>query len=324
VSLRDPAKAPFQRTLGEIEETVNNTPGTLDLPPFALNGTADSFFDVFFEVEVFGPFGLVLHNEQPKRMEGIIDHKPPGIPDDGINKYGNNQPTMLSDENGNPQITITEVLHIPNPPPIEIDHFPNSTAFMQILTPLGFEPVILTGPTTVQVNLFTLGDGDEDGLEEVQTEIISMELRGTSTLGDMVVRIRNETSPPNQKTLGEIEEMENTQLQRLDLPPFAPNGTATSFFDVFFEIQIGENLFHNNVPKRMQAVITHKPPASGEAYENQDVIELFDQDNNSTGVFIGQAFHIPNPEHEVIAMESMSGISILFIIDRFSGQDPEG
>jgi len=46
----DPARV----SLGEIEELANNTPGTLDLPPFTATGTAFSFFDVFLQVEVGG------------------------------------------------------------------------------------------------------------------------------------------------------------------------------------------------------------------------------------------------------------------------------
>ena len=36
---------------------------------------ADSFFDIFVQIEVGGN---TLHNEVPKRISGRIDHKPPG------------------------------------------------------------------------------------------------------------------------------------------------------------------------------------------------------------------------------------------------------
>ncbi len=64
---------PGIRSLGEIEEQTNMTPGKLDLPPFTATGTADSSFDIFFEVE-FG--GQVFHNVQPLRWWDIINHKP--------------------------------------------------------------------------------------------------------------------------------------------------------------------------------------------------------------------------------------------------------
>ena len=45
--LRDPAKPPFQRSTGEIEEAANNMPEVLDIPPFTEIGVAVSFFDMF-------------------------------------------------------------------------------------------------------------------------------------------------------------------------------------------------------------------------------------------------------------------------------------
>jgi len=80
VRLRDPAQDPYQPTTGEIEESENKVPGQLDLPPFNPQGEpTDSFFDVFFEVELleFPPQGLTLHNHDPKHMRATISHKPP-------------------------------------------------------------------------------------------------------------------------------------------------------------------------------------------------------------------------------------------------------
>jgi len=77
VRLRDSALDPFNRTLGQIEESANLIPGTLDLPPFNPNGpAADSFFDVYVEVELPN-LGMVLHTHQPKHMFGLIRYKPP-------------------------------------------------------------------------------------------------------------------------------------------------------------------------------------------------------------------------------------------------------
>ena len=65
-------------SLGELEETTNNTPGVLDIPPFTATGTADSSFDVFFEMDV--PWmGARIHNDPPDaaHMVATITHKPP-------------------------------------------------------------------------------------------------------------------------------------------------------------------------------------------------------------------------------------------------------
>ena len=49
IGIRDPAKHPFQQSKGEIEEEVNNTPGVLDLVPFAPSGTAMADIAEWFE-----------------------------------------------------------------------------------------------------------------------------------------------------------------------------------------------------------------------------------------------------------------------------------
>lgn len=62
------------RSLGVMEEWTNNTDGILDIPPFALVGSVNSFFDIYFDLEIEGE---VLHNEDPLHWEQNIFHKPP-------------------------------------------------------------------------------------------------------------------------------------------------------------------------------------------------------------------------------------------------------
>lgn len=62
---------------GEIEETANTTAGTLDLPPFG-SGTANSFFDVFFDVSVNGGS---FSNQNAARLAGVVQEKPAGAGD---------------------------------------------------------------------------------------------------------------------------------------------------------------------------------------------------------------------------------------------------
>jgi hypothetical protein len=182
-----------------------------------------------------------------------------------------------------------------------IEHFENSEAEVTINTPLGSETVELEGPTTVIVRTGDLAPKDPPEREHIDTEIVSMELSGVSaTLGPITIRVRDPVGSPDQRSIGEIEELENVEKGRLDLPPFAPSGTATSFFDVFFEIEApnappGLQLLHNNTPKHMTATITHVPPAEGETYENLDEIHLFDEDENPTGITIVRVIHTPHP-----------------------------
>jgi len=58
---------------GQLEEHINNTPGTMDLLPYALVGTADSFFDVFFTVEISG---TTFTHTVPHRWNGVVRYSP--------------------------------------------------------------------------------------------------------------------------------------------------------------------------------------------------------------------------------------------------------
>jgi hypothetical protein len=62
-----------QPSLGTIEETANNVPGILDIAPFASVGSAESFFDLFLELDIGGS---IFRNAVPARIAGVIFHKP--------------------------------------------------------------------------------------------------------------------------------------------------------------------------------------------------------------------------------------------------------
>jgi len=124
MKVRDPAKDPFHPSVGEIEEDNNLQWGRFDLlghnpplcvehpspPPNCVGTTADSFFDVYFEVQAAG---MVLHNQDPKRMEETITHKPPA----GGETYENPVWIRLFDEIGNPtDVWVGPVSHTPYPP----------------------------------------------------------------------------------------------------------------------------------------------------------------------------------------------------------------
>src|SRR5260370_12564438 len=97
--------------------------------------------------------------------------------------------------------------------------------------------------------------------------------------------------------MGQIEETANKNPGILDLAQFEPAGSASSFFDVFFQIQVGGQLLHAAQPAHMMATITHKPPAPGETYVNPftQPIPLLDANGNPTGVFLLSETHTPNP-----------------------------
>ncbi|MBN2473694.1 MAG: hypothetical protein JXB62_03725, partial [Pirellulales bacterium] len=285
---------PMIPSLGEIEETANNTPGVLDLPPFAATGTADSFFDLFFQVDVAGE---TFHTTIPKRMSGQITEKPPGPLDwyEGVQDI-----PLLNGFGFETDFYLVATHHRPRPP-VEIDQFDLSLGSVELVTPLGVEMVELSGPTTVAVYFEgaaegTAYDNDGDQRDEVRTQIVDLNLTGHSPmLGPITVRLH-----PGIPSLGEIEETLNFTPGVLDLPPFADGGSADSFFDVFFEIEVGGQLFHTEVPKRMHTLITHKPPRPGDVYENLQQIPLINAYGFATGFSLGATHHQPRPFSEVV------------------------
>ena len=304
---------PNQPSLGQIEEFFDNTTGLLDVPPFG-QGLANSFFDVFFELDVAGVG--VLHNGQPLRIESVIDHKPPQSGTRYIHVLPGDQPIELLDKNNDPTgIFIVDAQHVIGH--VEIDEFDFSIGEVELIDPTGkSETIPVDGPTTVHV--FFEGkegaadDDNNNGRDEVQTEIVSLSLTGDSSRGPLRISLN-----PNIPSTGGIEEVDQVTQGRLDLPPFG-DGVADSFFDVFFQIDIGTQTFFTTAPKRMSTVITNKPPAPGDVYENLDRIPLFDAFGNDTGFSIGATRHAPNPP----AAGSIHGFKFEDV-DANGGYDPQ-
>ncbi|MBI1884791.1 MAG: hypothetical protein HYS09_00465 [Chloroflexi bacterium] len=187
-------------------------------------------------------------------------------------------------------------------PTFEFDRFSASFATATV----GFtggqpDTVNLSGPTTVRVDLGKLSDTacgtTANNREEVPTELVQLSLTGSGpNIGPVTVTLRPPTKHPNKESVGCIEETTNSTPGVLDLPPFG-TGTADSFFDVFFEVDV-QNFgvkFHNHDAKHMTTTITNKPPAEGETYEGPDVIPLFTEDEQSSPWQVQQASHVPNP-----------------------------
>jgi hypothetical protein len=107
------ARHPGQRSTGEIEEGANTQTGRLDVPPFdPTAGPADSFFDVFFELQL-PMMGVTLHNHDPKRLEARITQKPPAPLE--IYESPGYPPVQLFDDAENPwPVYIGAARHVPN------------------------------------------------------------------------------------------------------------------------------------------------------------------------------------------------------------------
>lgn len=177
-------------------------------------------------------------------------------------------------------------------PPAGEDRFDATSATIQIELSLagaslgattlqGLETVELRGPALIMRGDPQLGG---DGRYFVETEIVSMELTGASSIGTIIVR-----QSPRNRSLGEVRQ----QQVGVDFP-------ADSFFDVFVEIELvdlgmtAENAFD---PLRLGATLSALPPAEGDEYRTRDTTPVGIQ-TVGEGRQIGRivdALHIPRP-----------------------------
>jgi hypothetical protein len=103
VELADPAihAGVDRRSLGEVEENLNADDGLLDLPPYAISGTAETTFEtVYLQATISG--GLAngrAHNDVPLEFEGIFRHSPPD-PGDVLHLVNSLDVPLLDDSDG--------------------------------------------------------------------------------------------------------------------------------------------------------------------------------------------------------------------------------
>lgn len=191
----------------------------------------------------------------------------------------------------------------PEPPVVEIDMFPASVIELELMLPTGESyQVMLTGPS--EMHVFFEGplegdalDDDGDGLDEVETELVSLSLTGSdSVLGPISIM---ESS--SFESSGEIEETNNLDPGVLNLAPFTGGSfPADSFFDVFVEIEVDGSRFVTDQPILIQGVISHKPPNTGEYYENIEEVELIDYvTGEGTGIFIVSLKYYPSGAYTI-------------------------
>lgn len=188
---------------------------------------------------------------------------------------------------------------------VETDTFPNIGIAMELMFPgSAAETVNLVGSLTYEVT-FPVGegsasDGDGNGREEVPVEIVALSLTGSSSHGPVGVGLN-----PGMSSTGFIEELVDNIPGTLDIDPFAP-GSADSFFDVFFEIDLGGGLvLHNLSPAKIGGRIDNKPPAEpvmASILGSFTLVELFDENNGPTGIFAAGAGGVPVPEPATLAL----------------------
>ena len=147
--------------------------------------------------------------------------------------------------------------------------------------------VTLNGPTQIERGPVLPGMFDQ-----IQTEIVEMELSGTSLLGPIFVY-----ESPTLDSTGLIEEQTNSTPGTLEFP-------ADSFFDIFFEIDLPDlgMTLHNNDPFHIECKIDEIPPVLC-IYQPPvtDPIVLYNADQVKIATIV-HGLHIPLPPNEVLVV----------------------
>jgi len=292
------------RSTGMMEETISNRKGVLDVPPFG-SGAIESFFDIFFEVEMAGQ---VFFGERPMRWRGLLREKPAGP----LDLYENLQEIRLLDSNGQLTLFSWGANRFRPNPTVEVDVFETAMCWQDIRMPDGIPvTVLMTGRVTEHVFFEgpeegSANDDDGDGLDEVQTEMVELNLRGYSAmLGPVRMRLNT-----NLQSMGEMEEETNGIVGVLDVPPFG-SGTVKSFFDVFFEVEMLGQVFYGRDPMHLRGTLTQKPAGPLDLYENLVDIQLMDENGNPTNFYFSAGRYRPNLPVEIDVLDTSIGSLVL-------------
>ncbi|HET6428115.1 MAG TPA: GEVED domain-containing protein, partial [Phycisphaerae bacterium] len=180
-----------------------------------------------------------------------------------------------------------------------VDSFPYSLGQMEFIDPLGTsEMVDLVGPSSWETTFVGApggaSDPDGDGLDQVPTEIVSLNLAGASSLGPVVV-----STQPARPSVGEMEEIVNYMWGVLDVPPYGL-GMVESFFDVLFQVEVGGMMVFGVAPLHLEALLSELPPEAGTAFVSvlPAPVELLDQTGQPTGYFVAGMTYVPNPQSD--------------------------
>jgi len=278
-------------SMGQMEEQSNSNAGILDVPPFFKVGTVDSFFDVYFVLEI-PQLSLTLHNNDPLPWRGVLWHKPASP----RTVYEHQLNIQLFDEDGNPTaLYVPAGQYRPNPL-IELDYTDTSIGTVDITTPSGQSYTVeLAGSSTSRVFFESdfegsARDDDNNGQDEVPAEMVALQLSGSdSDLGPVIIRV-----DPCALSIGMIEEQTDIKTGRLDIAPFSePGYYADSFFDVYFQIDLEGTVMFGERPMSLYGVLNHKPAAPGDIYEDPMENKLVDEYGRDTGYALGSVRYQP-------------------------------
>ena len=175
---------------------------------------------------------------------------------------------------------------------IEHDSLTLTGVPLELFSPDGFiEAISFNG--SAQYDVFfpstegSASDTNGDGLEEVPTKMISLNLTGNSfSLGPLVIALNPAAPSP-----GLLQEQTNINTGILDVPPFTPAPSfVDSFFNIFIELSTGSSVLHNETAMHTVGSWSRKPSTHNEfvaMFTDFSPVGLFDENSEPTGFFLG-------------------------------------
>ncbi|MDX1389436.1 MAG: hypothetical protein R3344_09625, partial [Acidobacteriota bacterium] len=255
----DPAIGGFQVRLNpagspSIGQVVSQNPGTSTF-------TVDSFFDVFFEIDLVDQ-GQVLHNEQPLPVQAGPNGPSVGVrnippdPQTPFEMQGGPVP-LLSEDGGvvGDVNALNHIIDIPKdwlPPPPNEDYCFDSWVHLEVtmFNPFCQDVVWLHGNFRI-IRDDPIDSTGDTVLDLMNTLMAKGLFRGDSDcLGALSAALKRDATSAGS-------------ISRLTPEEFFP---ADSFFDVFVQIDSGVGLLHTQDPSFMTTTINALPPDDGEIY----------------------------------------------------------
>ncbi len=213
------------------------------------------------------------------------------------------------DANGTNTCSFTVTVNLATNPPT--GSFPNVAVQLMLQHPdSSVEDIHLTGPMTMTSTVGTNGQASgttSNGLDYVTTVMTSLNLSGTSLAGPVTVILNS-----NAVSSGAIIENVNNTAGVLDVPPFTPTGTASSFFDVFMNITVGGVPMVPATPPYFDGTITYYPFGQGDTLANPETIPLLYTNGNPTGYYLvgGQLTASPGTNTAPILLTCSSNLTV--------------
>jgi hypothetical protein len=184
--------------------------------------------------------------------------------------------------------------------------YQNSTFTLTVQSPFDTtELITFSGPSQIMDGIGPNGaaqDTGGNGLDDVKIQITSLSMTGTSTtLGFGAGTLNLGQIPPSQ---GRLEEQSNATPGILDIQPYTPAGSATAFFDVFFELDFPGVTLHNGIGEHVSTTLSLWPPGPGDTFvSGAPIIDLLDNNSNATGYHVIAATYTPGAVPEPSLLE---------------------